>query len=160
MLVRAEPGALTLYFDRRPILARDGDTVAVALLAAGIRAVRTTPRRGRARGPYCMMGACFECLATVDGVSNVQTCLTPVRDGMQVETQQGAPSLGMHGPAPPPPPPASETQDPNPMQHDVSPLATQHDTPLATRDGVPGCATRRGTIQLAVSSTDARVAGS
>jgi hypothetical protein len=37
-----------------------------------------------------MMGACFECLAVVDGRANVQTCMVLVRDGMRVEQQQTA----------------------------------------------------------------------
>ncbi|MDR3537869.1 MAG: (2Fe-2S)-binding protein [Acetobacteraceae bacterium] len=89
MLVRADPGSLTLTFEGRTIAAREGDSVASALLAAGVRSTRLTPRSGTPRGPYCMMGACFECLAVVDGAPNVQTCLTPVRDGMQVERQAG-----------------------------------------------------------------------
>ena len=39
------------------------------------------------------MGACFDCLAVVDGVAGVQTCLTPVRDGMRIERQDGARAL-------------------------------------------------------------------
>ena len=93
MLVRADPGTSTLYFDGRPLPARQGDTVAVALLAAGIRTTRKAARSGQARGPYCMMGACFECLATVDGVANVQTCLTLIQDGMRVEPQAGVPAV-------------------------------------------------------------------
>jgi predicted molibdopterin-dependent oxidoreductase YjgC len=37
-----------------------------------------------------MMGVCFECLVTIDGVGNRQACLIPVRPGMRVETQSGA----------------------------------------------------------------------
>ncbi len=77
MLVRTDSGTLTLTFDGRPIAARDGDSVASALLAAGIRSTRLTALSGSPRGPYCLMGACFECLAVVDGVPNVQTCLPP-----------------------------------------------------------------------------------
>lgn len=40
-----------------------------------------------------MMGVCFDCLAVVDGVSSVQTCLTPVREGMRIERQQGRPDV-------------------------------------------------------------------
>jgi hypothetical protein len=40
-----------------------------------------------------MMGACFDCLAVVDGQPGVQTCLATVRDGMRIERQQGARSL-------------------------------------------------------------------
>jgi D-hydroxyproline dehydrogenase subunit gamma len=67
-----------------------GDTVAAALLVAGIDHCRTTPISGARRAPYCMMGVCFECLVTIDGVGNRQACLIPVRPGMRVETQSGA----------------------------------------------------------------------
>jgi D-hydroxyproline dehydrogenase subunit gamma len=81
---------VTFTFDGQPIPAAAGDSVAAALLAAGIRACRTTPVTGAARGPYCMMGVCFECLVRIDGVGNRQGCLVPVQDGMRVETQQGS----------------------------------------------------------------------
>jgi predicted molibdopterin-dependent oxidoreductase YjgC len=89
MLTRPGAGDLTIWFDDRPIPARTGDSIAVALLAAGITTTRTTPVSGASRGPYCMMGACFECLATVDGRPNVQTCMTPVRHDMRVRRQDG-----------------------------------------------------------------------
>jgi predicted molibdopterin-dependent oxidoreductase YjgC len=93
MLTRAPGGDLTVWFDGRAIRARTGDSVAVALLGAGITATRTTPVSGSPRGPYCMMGACFDCLAEVDGRPNVQTCMTTARDGMRVSRQIGAPSV-------------------------------------------------------------------
>jgi hypothetical protein len=84
MLTRPAGGVLTIWFDDRPIPAWAGDSIAVALLAAGVTVTRVTPVSGAPRGPYCMMGACFECLATVDERANVQTCMTAVRDGMRV----------------------------------------------------------------------------
>lgn len=80
---------LTLTVDGKAIRARIGDTVASALLAAGIDHCRTTPVSGAPRAPYCMMGVCFECLVTVDGVGSRQGCLVPARDGMKIETQLG-----------------------------------------------------------------------
>jgi D-hydroxyproline dehydrogenase subunit gamma len=94
MLARTGASDLTIWFDSQPIPARAGDSVAVALLAAGIATTRTTPVSGAPRGPFCMMGACFDCLAVVDGRGNVQTCMTPVRDGMRVQTQHGARAIG------------------------------------------------------------------
>jgi hypothetical protein len=93
MLVRSGAADLTIWFDGAAIPARTGDSIAVALLAAGITTTRTTPVSGTPRGPYCMMGACFECLAVVDGRPNVQTCMTAVRDGMRIERQDGARTL-------------------------------------------------------------------
>lgn len=84
---------VTFTFDGIPITASAEDSVAAALLAAGVRACRTTPVSGSARGPYCMMGVCFECLVRIDGVGNRQGCLVQVRDGMKVETQKGAHAL-------------------------------------------------------------------
>ena len=81
---------IALTIDGTRIAARAGDTVAAALLAAGITYCRTTPVSGAKRAPYCLMGVCFECLVTIDGVGNRQACLIPVSDGMRVETQQGA----------------------------------------------------------------------
>jgi predicted molibdopterin-dependent oxidoreductase YjgC len=94
MLTRPGSGDLTIWFDGRSIPARIGDSVAVALLAGGVITTRSTPVSGAPRGPYCMMGACFDCLAEVDGRANVQTCMTPVRDGMRVRRQDGARVLG------------------------------------------------------------------
>ncbi|WP_439577165.1 (2Fe-2S)-binding protein [Elioraea sp.] len=89
MLTRPDPGGVTILFEDAPIRAREGESVASALLAAGILAFRTTAVSGAPRGPFCMMGACFDCLAVVDGVGGVQTCLVPVREGMRVERQHG-----------------------------------------------------------------------
>jgi len=94
MLVRTRAADLTIWFDGTEIPARTGDSIAVALLAAGVTATRTTPVSGAPRGAYCLMGACFDCLAEVDGRANVQTCMTPVRAGMQVRLQDGARTLG------------------------------------------------------------------
>ncbi|WP_158922091.1 (2Fe-2S)-binding protein [Acidisphaera sp. S103] len=93
MLVRPGATDLTIWFDGAAIPARTGDSIAVALLAAGITTTRTTPVSNAPRGPYCMMGACFECLAVVDGRPNTQTCMMPVRDGMRIERQDGARTL-------------------------------------------------------------------
>ncbi len=81
--------ALGFTFDGRAMTARAGDTVAAALLANGVQACRQTPVSGAPRGPYCMMGVCFECLVVIDGVGNRQGCLVPLRQGMRIETQAG-----------------------------------------------------------------------
>ena len=72
---------MTIYLDDRPIRAFSGESVAAALMAAGVRAFRKS-RLGEARGPYCGIGNCFDCVLTVDGRPNVRTCNLPVRDGM------------------------------------------------------------------------------
>lgn len=73
--------------DGRAVEAKAGDSVAAVLLASGIVAQRVSAVSGSPRGPYCMMGVCFECLVIVDGVGNRQGCMVQVRDGMAIETQ-------------------------------------------------------------------------
>ncbi|MEB3046344.1 MULTISPECIES: (2Fe-2S)-binding protein [Rhizobium] len=82
--------SISFTFDGVPMTARQGDSVAAALLAAGHCSTRQTPVTGAARGPYCMMGVCFECLVRIDGRSNRQACMIAVTNGMLVETQDGA----------------------------------------------------------------------
>jgi predicted molibdopterin-dependent oxidoreductase YjgC len=75
--------------DGREINARLGEPIAAALLAAGIRKFRVTPRYGAPRGIFCGIGRCTDCIMTVNGRPNVRTCVTSVEDGMIVETQKG-----------------------------------------------------------------------
>lgn len=95
MFTRPGTGNLTIYFEGRALTACNGDSIAAALLANNIVVTRTTTLSGGARGPCCMMGACFECVARVDGQTGVQTCMTPVRQGMHIERQEGARELSV-----------------------------------------------------------------
>ena len=79
-----------IFVDGVAIGARQGDTVSAALLASGRDVRRSTAVSGAPRLPYCMMGVCFDCLVTIDGVGNRQACLIPLRAGMRIETQDGA----------------------------------------------------------------------
>jgi len=76
-------------FDGRPVKARDGQTIAEALLSNGITTVRKT-RNGADRGVYCAMGVCYECRAIVNGTPNTRTCMTTVTQGCKVMTQEDA----------------------------------------------------------------------
>ena len=87
----AEKGpAIAITVDGRKVTARAGDTVAAALLAAGMDHCRTTPVTGAPRAPYCLMGVCFDCLAEIDGVPNRQACMVTVAPGMRIARQHGA----------------------------------------------------------------------
>lgn len=81
---------VTFTVEGQPVTALDGDTLAIALLSAGVRAFRATPVSGAPRAPLCLMGVCFDCLVQVDGEPNLQACMLTVRDGMQVRLQRGA----------------------------------------------------------------------
>lgn len=90
MFRRSDPGPdrLSFVFDGVPCSGRQGDMIAQALLGEQIHTFRLSAVSGQPRGPYCLMGACMECLVEVDGVENVQGCMTALRDGMVIRTQQ------------------------------------------------------------------------
>ena len=83
-----------IFVDEVSVRARTGDTVSAALLASGLDARRATAVSGAPRLPYCMMGVCFDCLVTIDGVGNRQGCLVPVSPGMKIEVQKGKREIG------------------------------------------------------------------
>lgn len=83
---------ITLELDGETITAREGESVATALLAAGETVFSRSVKYHRPRGPFCMAGACSHCLMRVDGVPNVYTCRTPARAGMRIERQNAYPS--------------------------------------------------------------------
>ena len=84
----AEKRVVAVAVDGREVEAREGDSVAAVLLAEHVVPTRASAVSGAPRAPYCMMGVCFECLVTIDGVGNRQGCLIEVRDGMRIETQR------------------------------------------------------------------------
>lgn len=78
-----------IIVDGTPIPAKKGEPILAALLASGIRINRYTIKKHEPRGLFCGIGQCTDCAMVVDGVPNVRTCITPVRDGMIVQTQYG-----------------------------------------------------------------------
>jgi glycine/D-amino acid oxidase-like deaminating enzyme len=81
--IRPTGAAINISFDGQDIPALAGETVAAALSAAGIVAFRHTPG-GAPRGLHCGMGACFDCVVTIDGRIGQRACLAKVANGMQV----------------------------------------------------------------------------
>jgi predicted molibdopterin-dependent oxidoreductase YjgC len=86
--------AVQISVEGRWVQAREGQTLAVALLNASVVPFRNTPVSGQARAPLCLMGVCFDCLVEVDGAPNVQSCMVEVREGMQVRLHVGARQVG------------------------------------------------------------------
>lgn len=80
---------IAFRFDERDLPAIEGETVAAALTAAGILTLRNA-RSGAPRGLWCGMGACFECVVTVDGRPEQRACLVKVVDGMKVSSNAPA----------------------------------------------------------------------
>ncbi|MEC8338432.1 MAG: (2Fe-2S)-binding protein [Planctomycetota bacterium] len=81
---------ITFTFDGQVIEAFEGETVAAALLASGVQAMRKTSRKGEPRGLFCNMGICFDCLVEVSGNTNQRGCQFPVTDGLEIKSQRAA----------------------------------------------------------------------
>lgn len=80
---------VTVFIDGSAVHVPPGISVAAAVLGHGTAYTRTTPVGKVPRAPFCMMGACYECLMVIDGRANRQACRETVRDGMRIEKQQG-----------------------------------------------------------------------
>jgi predicted molibdopterin-dependent oxidoreductase YjgC len=85
---QGEPETCDVVFNGRKLALPRHANLAASLLAAGITSFRTTPVSGAPRGPYCMMGACFDCLVKIDGETR-QACMETVRDGLVIEPAHG-----------------------------------------------------------------------
>ena len=81
---------IVFFFDGESLEAREGQTLAAALLANHERITRLTRGKSKPRGIFWGIGACFDCLVIVTGESNQRSCLVEVCDGMQVKIQDGA----------------------------------------------------------------------
>ncbi len=78
---------ITITVNGQPVQAREGEPVAAAMMAAGLKVFRRTPKLHSPRGVFCAIGRCTDCVMRVDGTPSVRTCVTPARDGMVVESQ-------------------------------------------------------------------------
>jgi predicted molibdopterin-dependent oxidoreductase YjgC len=97
MFDRLDPpagGAVRFRFDGVDVEAHAGDTIAAALLAAGIDRFRASAVTGTARGPWCLMGACGDCLVAIAGRGRRRACATPVEEGLEVSSAAGVLDVG------------------------------------------------------------------
>lgn len=76
---------LPLFLDDRLLRARAGENVAAALFGSGVKVLRASPRLRQARGMFCLMGSCQECLVMIDG-RRALACQTIVTAGLRIET--------------------------------------------------------------------------
>jgi NADPH-dependent 2,4-dienoyl-CoA reductase/sulfur reductase-like enzyme len=113
-------------FDGRSVPVRPGQTIAGALWSNGVRSWRTTRVQGAPRGLFCGIGACFDCLATIDGVPGQRTCIAPARPGSVVSSQAApimpAPRAAAATPAAGPP-----TAIGAPPDYEVAPVPAGYD---------------------------------
>lgn len=63
------------------------ESIAAALFASEAKIFSRSRRFGRPRGWFCGIGKCSSCLMRVNGIPNVRTCITPIKEEMRVESQ-------------------------------------------------------------------------
>ena len=80
---------INFTFNGQPMKGYEGETIAAALHAAGVKELGKSLEKHRPRGFYCAIGNCSSCQMIVDGEPNVRTCITLLKEGMKVETQVG-----------------------------------------------------------------------
>lgn len=76
-------------FDGKELEGYEGESIAAALHAAGVKVLTHSHELKRPRGFYCAIGNCGQCIMEVNGVSNVRTCTEALKEGMVVKTQEG-----------------------------------------------------------------------
>lgn len=90
ILGEPEKGKIVKFtFDGNEIDGYEGEPIAAALKAAGVMVHRYTQKEHKPRGIFCAIGRCTDCVMVVDGKPNVRTCITPLVEGMKVQTQYG-----------------------------------------------------------------------
>lgn len=89
---------VTFYYEGQELKGCEGETIAAALHAAGVRSLHETEKKHRHRGLFCAIGNCSSCLMKVNGIPNVRVCVEPLREGITVERQVGnvKPEVDVH----------------------------------------------------------------
>ena len=79
---------ISIRVNGRALDATPGETVMAALTAAGFKVLKKSNVRGEARGPFCGMGVCYECLVTINGVAKQRSCMTEVEADMEIRIHE------------------------------------------------------------------------
>ena len=95
---------VAFYWQGRKLAAHQGETIASALFANGVRVFGHHPKDGAPQGIFCANGQCAQCLVLANG-KPVKSCMELARPEMKVEPAEGLPEL----------PPVSDA----PAMHDI-----------------------------------------
>jgi sarcosine oxidase subunit alpha len=74
------------------MVAQEGETIASALFANGVRVFGYHAKDGAPQGIFCANGQCAQCLVLADG-KPVKSCMELVRPGVKVQPVRGLPEL-------------------------------------------------------------------
>lgn len=82
---------ITVSLDGEAVQGLEGQSIAGVLLAADRLSWRTTADGRRARGVFCGIGVCFDCMVTVNGLRDVRACQRTAVDGDVLTVQDEQP---------------------------------------------------------------------
>ena len=85
-LTAVRESVLHITVDGCPTVARAGDSVLVAVLAAG-PCLRHSEFTGEPRAGFCLMGACQDCWMWTEDGRRIRACTTRAWDGLAVTTR-------------------------------------------------------------------------
>lgn len=76
---------MKIYLNSVEVEAMENESVGTFLLKRRQQVLRKTRFNDQPRGMFCGIGVCFDCIVTIDGVTNQRACITQLRDGMRIE---------------------------------------------------------------------------
>jgi thioredoxin reductase/Fe-S-cluster-containing hydrogenase component 2 len=83
---------INFIFNGEKLKAKDGEMISSALFANDIHIFGWHKKDGSPQGMFCANGQCSQCLVIADGIP-VKSCVTPVKEGMEVRSIDGLPKL-------------------------------------------------------------------
>lgn len=83
-----EKREVAFTFNGETFAGTEGQSIAAALMARGVRELRKTRFDEEPRLIFCGIGICFDCVVVVDGVANQRACLVEIREGAKIESQK------------------------------------------------------------------------
>lgn len=84
---------IQFYLNNKLLNAKEGQTIAAAIMANGIKKMGVSRKLQQSRGLFCAVGRCYSCFVTVDGLEHVLSCSTLVEEGMKVYSNQSDPDV-------------------------------------------------------------------
>ena len=91
---RPNASRATFTLDGEALVAFEGETLLAALMSEKGWPLRRTECQDTARGMFCGMGVCMDCLVHVEGEGIVRACMVFVREGLVCRTLVPADGTG------------------------------------------------------------------
>ncbi len=87
-----ESKEITFTWNGQKLSGYESEMISSALFANGIQIFGHHPKDNSPQGMFCANGQCSQCLVIADGLP-VKSCMTPLAQGMVIESVEGLPKL-------------------------------------------------------------------